>query len=70
MCLDVRQVLSQVGVLGPWEIVAIGIRQIGCEPHPRPSRPLGETVKGTGIFASDPLRFLRPLGFLRGLRRC
>jgi|HubBroStandDraft_4_1064222.scaffolds.fasta_scaffold410694_2 hypothetical protein len=42
----------------------------GASPTPRPSRPLRETVKGTGTFASDPLRFLRPLGFLKAFMCC
>src|SRR6266478_5166528 len=67
VCLDVSEIICQVGKLGPWETVVIGIRQIGYEPHPRPSRPLGETVEGTGTFANDFLRFLSPLGFLKAI---
>ena len=58
------KIIPRIGTLGKpsrWN------QQIGCEPHPRPSRPLRETVKGTSTFANYPLRFLRPLRFLKAL---
>lgn len=57
-------------MLGPWEIIGVGVRQIGCDPTPALSRPWGEIVEGTGTLVNDPLRFLRPLGFLKAFMCC
>jgi hypothetical protein len=64
---DVKECLPNSRKLGPWESIAVGIRQIGANPTPAPSDRWAKPSKGPVLWLTTPLALLEALGSLESL---